>query len=178
MTTGERIKKARKAAGLTQKELGEKLGVSGAMIGQYETGSRTPKYDTIVKISGALGISPYALYGADTLSDSSLDYFIDLLSVLKTLQFIRDNPSSPLPVSDFITNMFPQLDALLSESGSQAFNILSAVYAADSPETREIVKFLLKLNDSGKRAAVSRIEELTEIPRYQSKDDKASSAED
>ena len=63
MTTGERIRKARKEAGLTQKQLGEKIGVSGAMIGQYETGVRNPKQEMIEKISGALGIQAESLRG-------------------------------------------------------------------------------------------------------------------
>lgn len=56
MTVGERIRAARKEAGLTQKELGEKLGVSAAMIGQYETGVRNPKFEKIKKIANALEI--------------------------------------------------------------------------------------------------------------------------
>ena len=62
MTTGELIRAARKKAGLTQKELGSKLGVSGAMIAQYETGVRTPKVDTIQKIAIPLGVSWTDLY--------------------------------------------------------------------------------------------------------------------
>ena len=37
MTIGDRIKKARQEKGLSQKELGRKLGVSQQMIGQWET---------------------------------------------------------------------------------------------------------------------------------------------
>lgn len=39
MTTGERIKQARKAKGLTQKELAEKLGKSKSMVQKYEADS-------------------------------------------------------------------------------------------------------------------------------------------
>lgn len=54
MTIGERITKARKAVGLTQEELGRRLGVSASMVSQYETGARTPKVDTIKRFSAAL----------------------------------------------------------------------------------------------------------------------------
>ncbi len=40
MIIGEKIKDARKKAKLSQKELGMKLGVSQAMIAQYESGKR------------------------------------------------------------------------------------------------------------------------------------------
>ena len=62
MTTGERIYIARKRSGLTQKELGEKLGVSASMIGQYENGFRNPKKKTLERIADALGVSWEELY--------------------------------------------------------------------------------------------------------------------
>lgn len=54
MTIGERIMKARKAVGLTQEELGKRIGVSASMVSQYETGARTPKVGTIQRFSDAL----------------------------------------------------------------------------------------------------------------------------
>lgn len=54
MTIGERIKKIRQEKGLSQKELGEKLGVSQQMIGQWETGKANPKIETKRKIADAL----------------------------------------------------------------------------------------------------------------------------
>lgn len=62
MTIGEQIKKYRKKAGLSQRELGEKLGVSQQHIAQYENGKRIPKIETINSIAGALGIGIRHLY--------------------------------------------------------------------------------------------------------------------
>lgn len=62
MNIGEKIKHSRKTAGLTQKELGESLGVSAAMIAQYESGKRKPKLETLDKIATALGIDLWGLY--------------------------------------------------------------------------------------------------------------------
>ncbi len=59
MTLGQNIRRYRIEKGLTQKELGKKLDVSQAMIGQYESGSRNPKLATIRKISEALTIIFY-----------------------------------------------------------------------------------------------------------------------
>lgn len=56
MTIGERIRACRKERGFSQKELGEILGVSGAMIGQYETGQRKPRLDTLQRIATALDV--------------------------------------------------------------------------------------------------------------------------
>lgn len=62
MNIGEQIKKYRKEAGLSQKELGERLGVSQQHIAQYESGKRIPKIETINNIAGALGIGTRRLY--------------------------------------------------------------------------------------------------------------------
>lgn len=56
MTTGQRIQQARKSAGLSQKQLGDRLGLSASMIGQWENDLRNPKYDTLNRIANALGI--------------------------------------------------------------------------------------------------------------------------
>ena len=54
MNPGEYIKTVRKAAGMTQKELAELVGMSYQQIGQYETGRRTPKISTLQKIMNAI----------------------------------------------------------------------------------------------------------------------------
>jgi len=56
MSIGENIRKNRIENSITQKELGERLGVSQEMISQYENGSRIPKTETLSKIAEALNI--------------------------------------------------------------------------------------------------------------------------
>lgn len=57
MNFGESLKKIRKEKGLTQKQLGEKLGISQAAIGQFESNKANPKMETIQKIADALNAS-------------------------------------------------------------------------------------------------------------------------
>lgn len=56
MTTGQRLQQARKAANLSQRELGQRLGVSGSMLGQYENDLRNPKLETLQRIADVLGV--------------------------------------------------------------------------------------------------------------------------
>ena len=56
VTIAERIVVARKKAGLTQKELGERMGISDASIAQYESGKRNPKLATLNRIASALEV--------------------------------------------------------------------------------------------------------------------------
>ncbi len=70
-TIGERLKCLRKERGMSQKTLGELLGVSQQMITQYETGKRTPKIETVRNIAEVLETTPDYLIGWD---DDPYDY--------------------------------------------------------------------------------------------------------
>lgn len=56
MTTGQRIRTARKKAGMTQAELAAKLEIPFQSVSQWERDIRNPKYDTIRRIATALGV--------------------------------------------------------------------------------------------------------------------------
>lgn len=62
MDLGSNIKKYRKEAGLTQKELAEILGVAVGTIQQYELGKRQPRLEMINRIAGALDMGVRRLY--------------------------------------------------------------------------------------------------------------------
>ena len=68
MTTGERIKEARKRAGMTQKELADKLGVQFQNISSLERDERNPKIETVVRIAMILGVDPRDLLEVDLTS--------------------------------------------------------------------------------------------------------------
>ena len=52
---GERINAARKAAGISTKELGARIGLSAMTISNYERGRSTPSSDVLLRLSKALG---------------------------------------------------------------------------------------------------------------------------
>jgi transcriptional regulator with XRE-family HTH domain len=55
---GDAIRDRRRAAGLTQGDLAERLGLSIAYVSLIERGGRNPPYTTVVEIAHALGVSP------------------------------------------------------------------------------------------------------------------------
>lgn len=57
MSVGENLKNARKAAGLTQKELADKLEVYAKDISRWENGERTPGVPALIKICKTLHVS-------------------------------------------------------------------------------------------------------------------------
>ena len=61
----DNIKKARLDAGLTQKEVGEKLGVAQAQYARWENGGRNPKDETVEKLAKIFNTSFETLKGRD-----------------------------------------------------------------------------------------------------------------
>lgn len=116
MTTGQLIKAARKKAGMTQEELGKKIGVSGSSMAQWENDLRNPKLDTLQRIASALGV----------------------------------------PVQDLISDW----EAVDKEEFKRVF-----IYGEGIKD--RIDAALDRLNDEGQEKAAERVEELTEIPKYQ-----------
>jgi len=54
---GERIRSARKGAGMKQQELSERTGIDQAIISKLERGSHQPRVDTLERIAIGLGLS-------------------------------------------------------------------------------------------------------------------------
>ncbi len=91
MTTGENIKKARKAAGLTQQQLADKLNITQSAVAKFESDKTNVKYTTLEKFAAALNVSVFDL--ADnagklfqnhisewaTLEDTGVEFFRLLL---------------------------------------------------------------------------------------------------
>lgn len=114
---GERIKKARESAGMTQEQLGELLGVTGVSVMRYEKGTRQP----------------------------SINQRLLLAEIFRT------------PILYFIDqDIYEEI-----EIESEALNETESIY-----QNRLISAFEL-LNDNGKQKALERVEELSEIPKYQ-----------
>ena len=67
--TAMRIRTVRKEVGLTQGELGVRMGISHAAVSQYERGHRVPNAGTLSRIAIALGVSIGYLLGEPTLSE-------------------------------------------------------------------------------------------------------------
>ena len=65
MDISEKLKTARLKANLSQKALGDKLGMSQQMIAQYESGKRKPKIETLRRIADALGVGWEAFMSED-----------------------------------------------------------------------------------------------------------------
>lgn len=57
------LKKHREGAGLSQYKLAEKMGVSQATVGMWESGKREPNFTMLCKLADFFGVSVDALIG-------------------------------------------------------------------------------------------------------------------
>ena len=73
LAIGQRIKAAREQAHITQSELAKIIGLSTHYVSAIERGIKTPKLETFVAITKALGIS------ADWLLQSELGTTVNIL---------------------------------------------------------------------------------------------------
>ncbi len=62
MLDGLKIRRLREAAGLTEKELGDRAGVSNHMISFIERELRSPSADKLKRIADTLGVTVDELY--------------------------------------------------------------------------------------------------------------------
>lgn len=87
MGIGKRLKEAREKAGITQEELGKKIGVTGSAITNYEKETSHPKEPVMYALMDALNVEPNFLF-QDCVSslkskDSSQSFSLEELSYIK-----------------------------------------------------------------------------------------------
>ena len=93
MTTGERIKQARLAAGLTQKELADKIGVKFSAIHKYEAGIVVNlKRETISALAAALDVKPSWLMCMDDAEADLYELAEQKVRDENTLQLLNGDP--------------------------------------------------------------------------------------
>lgn len=85
---GEKLRELRKQKHMTQQILGDRLGVTKAMISAYEQGMRYPSYDVLIGIANIFGVTTDYLLGridektvsVDDLSDSQAEIIMQMIS--------------------------------------------------------------------------------------------------
>ena len=146
MNEGLRIKKYRLEKGLTQKELAERCGLFDSAIRRYESGRQNPKKETLEKIATALEIPvTQLLFDGNIIFDDKVD------------------PNAPPPTGEQIVEGLERFQEQLKELSDAVLDIY-----ANSDEA--ILHYYNKLNHKGKKEALERVEELTEIPKYTTPD--------
>lgn len=189
MDTGDRIRNARKKAGLTQSELGKKLGVPFQSISQWERGKRHPKFETMVNLAYALDVDIDYLLGTEDVEslkedramqkemmESMTEEDVDVLCKLfdmtedEVIDAIGKDGSEDSAVRRTRVKLYTALKTYIPPVTIRWENakVQQERGTEDAGRGLEYRLFLafIRLNDAGKEKAVERVEELAEIPKY------------
>ena len=139
------LKKARKGAGLTRGELAKRAGISINSVINYENGRRIPTVEILVKLSDALKVNLWDVVTQEQLAD-------------------RIGCST-------MTNRRIETGVHIPDWGQQAalekaLCVDSMIGSAGLSQECKILTFYRLLNENGKKEALLRLQEMTEIPKY------------
>ena len=81
---GNRLKELRQRAGMTQKQLAEKLGVTSSVVSYYELSERNPAPDVVVKLASIFHVTADYLLGIEHENRKTLDLLQHTASVLRS----------------------------------------------------------------------------------------------
>lgn len=160
MKVGERIRLARQRAGLTQKGLAERLGVTYVNISQWESGRRTPKWETLQKIANALDASVFELADENTVVDTKID-----TSSIRNVEDINDPEELKVIIKQQQIKLFSESVRSLSD----AFKVL---HMSEQDEQLQILYGKIGMLSESKRKI---LEDLLDAMLENTTDDNAAS---
>lgn len=94
MSISKRILELRNNLNLNQVSLAKKAGLTAPSISQYESGTRNPSYEALVKLSAALNVSVDYLVSGEESDDEILNP--EMKVMIKTIQFLEKKKQSEL----------------------------------------------------------------------------------
>jgi transcriptional regulator with XRE-family HTH domain len=112
-TIGDRIRRLRLARGLTQTELGKRIGVSQRMVTYYEVRGVSPAPDLLVKLARALEVSVEALLGQKQAKRVAGSESAESVHLWRRLRKLQD-----LPVQDR-KSVLKMIDALAEQAAKR-----------------------------------------------------------
>jgi transcriptional regulator with XRE-family HTH domain len=139
MKIGEKIRIIRKRKGLTQKELGERLGVSDMSVRRYEN-AENMQIDTLEKIANALNVP----IGAFIVS-----------SPYQKAKSIYDNNLQKDSYDEIVKQLMIFFDNMTDDERDHLFDFLQIYYQV--------------LNNEGKERLFEYMHDLVKIPEYRNK---------
>ena len=133
---GDRIRQIRVASGMTQSELGARVGLSSDRVQKYENGIRKPKADLIKRFADALEVSPLALLEPTPSSPINAMYVLFALEDFFGMKVAKNGPDICLKVGS-TEGIYPYMLEWLREKLKYQIEMESA---STKEERKEIEK--------------------------------------
>lgn len=146
---------ARKKAGLSQDELGEKIGLKANTIRKYEIGSRFPSPINLAKICAVLNLSPSALGSSDARYG---EHNRDFHAIDRTFGELTKYVPYPYEIiEDLPSNVEDNIDIIYKGFLDTYSNFYTKTQLVD-----DIMKIKLELDEKYKKELEKRIDKLYE----------------
>lgn len=167
----ERVKKARKDAGLTQLEVAKAIGVTPQAISNYERGINKIPNRVMLDFAELFNVSVDYLFGISgkwrnevlPVFENAVNEHLFILSLLNT-------EGVPNSIKQTIRYMLPDVktgDAAYKEYISSVKNAALAAYPAFDGESWNLVLIFNHLNEDGKKLVWKYVEALSESGLYE-----------
>ncbi len=165
MTTGEKIRAARKKANLTQKRLGELCGIAEPTIRKYESDRLNPKAITLRKIAKALHVDWLDLFD-DSVKPKDSPFIEDSNGL-----FIKKSFSDKIEQAIRAISPQAELDPEMfkpNEIDTGEFIDLIIDFTQKEKDLFKIIfdNYFYKLNEAGQQKAADYVEDLAGNEKY------------
>lgn len=167
---GTRIREIRKSKGLTQKELGEKAGIAEPTIRRYELGKLNPKRETLEKIAAALGVPDYKLLPNSAYLERLAQAKEEVQGELWAEETIDRDDGHPWDNWTYNDNREKKIYSVAPKYSVDPLVLSYEIPKrgeAIPPDIQKVSDIMRTMNDTGRRVAVERVQELAQIPAYQ-----------
>lgn len=121
MDFGKKLKEIRTQKKISQRELGERLGVSQQTIAQYEHAINIPKLSTLQKFATALDVSVFSL-----TQDTTTDYDLNELQQLKE-SMLNDSKSIEELKTNTLLNYYIKLNSAGKDKALEQVELLTKI---------------------------------------------------
>lgn len=174
---GKRIKEARQERQMSQKELADAIGTTKSTISKYELGHREPSFAMMHSIAEALNVTVGYLQGFESLDALQIitalkNHDVNKLEALLSLPpntILQIYESDVQGVKEVLMETAEDYEEFKKEKdtpiSAYQYDLLHSQLMGI--QLKKIEGFFRKLNEKGQQKALERVEELTEIPRYQ-----------
>lgn len=176
MTVGENMKAIRIGKGFTQKQVAERSGMADSAIRKYESGKVHPKMTTLFQIAKALEVDLSVLTNGDPYYPITEGTYA-MINILESIGKLDQNQLQlvakhidPVILDDTVDPEWAQLHEKFNNSTitrEELNRYVEIIRQTANGAGDRMEKAMMLLNPAGKQEAVKRVEELTEIPKYQ-----------
>lgn len=163
VTTGERIKAARKQAGMTQQELAEKLEISFVGVSQWESGRRNPKESTLARIADVLDVPLGYLTGSGFRDKAEIADFVNRAwpRADNHVKMLRETGEDQMEI-----DRWERVCAQLLEIRDEINATLQEEQILLSNQEKHLLEIFRRLNTEGRRKILAIIGDYAKIGKY------------